>query len=446
MNLSRMLSARAADGNSVRVGLIGAGRFGTMVLSQLRFTPGIQVAAVADIDAERAHTALAIAQWPPLKAVARSLADAVDSESTWVTAEPEAVASSPLLDVVIEATGDVPAALRHAVAAIGAGTSVVMATLAADVLAGPLLAARAAAQGVVYSYASGDRPSEVCALVDEAQAAGFEIVAAGMGCRHLPAFTAATPDTAWDLAGIDAAQARARGLNPRTTTAALDGTKAALTMAAVANATGLEVADAGLSFHPCGAHDLARLFRPRADGGMLERAGLVDTASSLERDGREVIGGLPQGAWVTVRPHGHFACGCLREAGLVTDPSGTYAALWRPWRLGGLGVGRAIAEVTLRREPAGSPRAFAADVVAVAKRDLAPGEVLDAVGGACLRGAVMAAPRSLDMGALPIGLADAPVRRAVPAGTVLTWDDVELDESSAALALRRSMEDEISFE
>lgn len=446
MNLVRMLSARATDGIPIRVGLIGAGRFGTMVLAQARVTPGIHVAAVADIDPDRAHTALALAQWPPLKAVARSLADALDGGGTWVSGDAGAIANAPDLDVVIEATGCVPAALRHAAAAIEAGTAVIMATLAADLVAGPLLAARAAERGVVYSLASGDRPAEICALVEEARANGFEVAAAGLGTRHLPAFHAATPATAWEIAGIDPLRARAGGLNPRTTAAALDGTKAALTMAAVANATGLEVPEAGLSFHPCGAHDLARLFRPRDDGGLLDRMGVVEAASSLEPDGREVVGGLPQGAWVTVRPQGHFAAACLGESALTTDPAGAYAALWRPWRLGGLGVGRAVALAALRREPEAAPRVFAADVVAVAKRDLRPGEVLDAVGGGCVRGHLMAAPRSLDRGALPVGLADVPLVRPVPAGTLLTWDDVDIDESAEAVRLRRAMEDEISFE
>lgn len=442
-----MLSARAAGGKPIRVGLIGAGRFGSMALAQVRALPGIQVAAVADLNPGQAHTALALALWPPQRAVARSLGDAIETGATWVTTDAAALFSDGALDVVIEASGDPAAALRHAAAAIAAGTSVIMATLAADVLAGPLLAARAEEKGVIYSLASGDQPAQVCALVDEARAAGLEVVAAGMGTRFLPAWRAITPDTVWPYAGMDADRARAEGLNPRTVTAALDGTKAALSMAAVANATGLSVPAEGLAFPPCGAQDLATLLKPRSEGGLLESRGQVEAVSSLERDGRMVMGGLPHGVWATVRPPSPYAGSCWPGTGLATDPSGNYAALWQSHHLGGLGLGGAIASVGLRREAVGCPRVFAADVVAMAKRDLSAGEILDGVGGATVWGRLMPSSQSMDRAALPIGLADGVrLTRPVAANAPVSWDDVELDAEAEAVILRRAMEDKISFE
>lgn len=429
----------------MRVGLIGAGKFGTMFLGQARSIPGLHVAAVADMAPEQGHMALALASWPPLKAVARSLPDAVAQESTWVTTDPFRLFEEPGLDLVVEATGHAQAAVLHALAAISCGLHVVMATVQADALAGPLMARRAEQAGVVYSLAYGDQPALICELVDWARAAGFEVAGAGKGAKYLPGHSAATPETVWQHYGIAPERAQAAGMNPRMFTSFLDGTKSAVEMAAVANATGLLPPSNGLSFAPCGTHDLPRLMKPTWDGGRLEAMGQVEVVSSEERDGRHVVGDIRRGVWVTVRAPTVYTARCFVEYGLTVDDSGDYAALWRPAILMGMEAGLSVASVALRREATGAPSAFVADVVAVAKRDLAPGEVLDGAGGFMVWGKLLPAARSLAEGALPMGLAEGvPLARPVAAGQTLTWADVAFPDDHDVLAVRRAMEREFA--
>jgi predicted homoserine dehydrogenase-like protein len=220
----------------------------------------------------------------------------------------------------------------------------------------------------------------------------------------------------------------------------LDGTKSAIEMAAVANATGLSAPD-GLTFPSCGVDDLARVLRPADDGGVLVRRGQVEVVSSLERDGRPVFRDLRWGVYVTFAGGSEYVERCFKEYGLVTDPGGRYTAMYKPYHLIGLELGISVASVGLRREPTGAPVAFHGDVVATAKRDLKPGEMLDGEGGFTVYGKLRPAEQSLREGGLPLGLAHkVRLTAAVAAGQPVRWDDVEIDESQPAVRFRREME------
>lgn len=442
MTLSVLLAERAAAGNPVRIGLIGAGKFGTMFLAQARHTPGLHVAAVADADPELGPTALALAQWPPLKAVARSLADALAGGGTWVTTEPLALVERPGLDVIIEASGAPTRSIRHALAALEQGCHVIMVNLSADALAGPILAARARERGLIYSLAFGDQPALICEMVDWAVTCGFEVAAAGKGARWLPGHQAITPETIWRHWGVTPERARAGGFNPRVFTKFMDGTRSSLELASVCNATGLKPPAGGLSCPPCGAHDLPRILKPSWDGGRLDAMGRVEVVSSLERDGRAVVNDLRWGVYVTYRTPADYSGHCFGELGLLTDDSGSYAARWRPHHMAGMEAGVSVASVALRGTPTGSPRTFAADVVAVAKCDLAAGTELDGGGGFTVWGKLQTAGDSLAQNHLPLGLSHGAVLiRPVEAGQALTWADVRLPAGDADVtALRREME------
>ena len=169
----------------MRVGLIGAGKFGTMFLAQARTTPGLHVAAVADLDEERAHMALGEAGWEEGRASASSFADAISSGSTRVTEDAEALISADGIEVVVEATGSPPVGVRHALSCFDHGRHVVMVTVEADVLVGPLLTQRAREAGVVYTMAYGDQPALICEMVDWARSTGFDVVCAGKGTKYL---------------------------------------------------------------------------------------------------------------------------------------------------------------------------------------------------------------------------------------------------------------------
>ncbi|MBI5166100.1 MAG: flagellar biosynthesis protein FlgA [Magnetospirillum sp.] len=434
------LARRAAEGKPVRVGLIGAGRFGTQFLAQARTLSGLHVVAVADRNLERAHTALALAAWPPVKAVARSLRAALDSGGTWITDQPLALMQTPGLEVVIEATGDARGAFGHARTASAAGFSVVLAAAVADALAGPLLAAEADAAGVVYSLACGDHPALVIELVEWARACGFEVAAAGAATRYRPAFATLTPSRVWPAAGVSADHAHAAGMSPRIYTALLDGTRSAVSMASVANATGLLPQARGLVFPPCGIHDLPRLLKPLDDGGILDGLGRVEMVSVLERDGRKVIGDLGRGAYVILRAQNPFAGMALAELEVPIDEPGGYAAMWRPCRMAGMEVGLSAAAAADGRAT-GCPSVFVADVVTVAKFDRAAGTILDGAGGRTVRGQLLPAAAAMAGGLLPIGLAEGvALTRAIGAGEPVSWSDVAIDGDDPCVRARHEME------
>ena len=258
-----MLEERARAGKPVRVGLIGAGKFGTMFLAQARRTPGLHVMAVADLDPARADAALARAGWEGGERRTRSFAQAMQSGGTHVCDDAFALIGADGLDVVIDATGHPAAGIAHARACFAAGRHVVMVNVEADCLAGPLLAREAAEAGVVYSLAYGDQPALIAEMVDWARASGLDVVAAGKGTRYQPGFHHVTPDDVWTHYGLTPAEAEAGGMNPQMFNSFLDGTKSAIEMTAVANATGLTPAPEGLGFPPCATDDLPTVLRPR---------------------------------------------------------------------------------------------------------------------------------------------------------------------------------------
>ncbi len=440
MNLHRLLLQRASDNAPLRVALIGAGKFGSMFLSQVRRTPGIHLVAVCDLSPPRARDSLQRVGWPPPQYAATSLAAAHKSGTTFITDDALAVIASDSIEIAIDATGSPAAGIRHALACCEHGKHIVMVNVEADALAGPLLARRAAQAGIVYSLAYGDQPALICEMVDWARAAGFEVTAAGKGTKYLPAYHESTPDTVWGHYGFTAEMVAGGDFNAQMFNSFLDGTKSAIEMAAVANSTGLTPAPDGLAFPPCGVDDLPRLMRPRASGGQLHHAGQVEVISSVERDGRPVFRDLRWGVYVTFAADGDYVRRCFNEYGLVTDDSGNYAAMYKPYHLIGLELGISVASVGLRREATGSATGFRGDVVATAKRDLKAGDTLDGEGGHTVYGKLLPAADSLACGGLPLGLAHGvKLTRAVARGRTVTWHDVATISSDAA-RLRREME------
>jgi predicted homoserine dehydrogenase-like protein len=429
MNLYRLLQQRLAAGKPVRVGLIGAGKFGSMFLTQVPTTPGLHVTMIADLFPDRAKEACRRVGWEENRIAATRFVD-----------DAGALLASDEVEVVVEATGHAPAGIAHARRAIAEGKHIVMVNVEADVLAGPLLARDAERAGVVYSLAYGDQPALICELVDWARACGFPVIAAGKGTKYLPEYHASTPDTVWGYYGLTPEQARIGGMNPQMFNSFLDGTKSGIEMAAVANATGLTPAPDGLAFPPCGTHELADVLRP-GNAGALHHAGQVEVISSLHRDGSQVANDLRWGVFVAFEAPNDYAARCFQEYGVVTDPSGRVSALYRPFHLIGLELNVSILSAALRGEPTGVATGFRADVVATAKRDLRAGEVLDGEGGACVWGRLMPAAHSLRIGGLPIGLASrVALLRDVPRGKAVTWEDVAIDGTDEAYRYRRDME------
>ena len=441
MSLYLQLQQRAAQNKPVRVVLIGAGKFGAMYLSQVPRTPGVHLVGIADLSMDNARANLARVGWPEHQASAQSLDDAFKRGLTYLTQDWQMLVAHPMVDVVVECTGNPIAAVEHCLAAFAHGKHVVNVTVEADAFCGPLLASKAAAAGVVYSLAFGDQPALICDLVDWARTCGFPVTAAGRGHKWLPHFNESTPETVWANYGLTPEQAARGGLNPKMFNSFLDGSKPSIECTAVANATGLQVPSNGLLYPPASIEDIPYVTRPKNEGGVLEQKGMVEVISSLEADGRVIPYDIRMGVWVTVEAETDYIKHCFEEYNAHTDPSGRYFTLYKRWHLIGLEVGMSVASVALRGEATGVAQGWHADVVATAKRDLRAGEMLDGEGGYTVWGKLLPAKTSARMGGLPLGLAhQVKLIRDVKKGQSLCWEDVAMDAALPAYKVRREME------
>ncbi|MGI9480813.1 MAG: NAD(P)H-dependent oxidoreductase [Hyphomicrobiales bacterium] len=441
MNLHQLLAQRAEEGNPVGVALIGAGKFGTMFLAQARLTDGMHVIGIADLNIGGARSSATLAGWPKAQFSAANLDDAASTGTTHIGDDAQALLAHPAVEVVIDATGNPYAGIAHCLAAIENGKHVVMVNVEADVVAGPLLARKAAQAGLVYSLAWGDQPALICEHVDWARACGFKVVCAGKGTRYLPAYHQLTPDSVWDVLKVYLDVDENFDINPKMFNSFLDGSKSGIEMTAVCNATGLVPQPGGLAFPPATQFELADICKPKDAGGQVDFSGTTEVVSSLYRDGTDVPHHLAMGTYVVIEGETDYARECFRQYHMLPDESGRYAALYRPTHMIGLELGISVASAACRNEPTGAPKCFNADVVATAKRDLSPGEILDGEGGFMVWGKQMPAAASVTMGALPLGLATGvKVSRQVKAGEQLTWADVAIDKADAAVKARREME------
>jgi predicted homoserine dehydrogenase-like protein len=441
VSLYSRLQQCAAAGEPVRVGLIGAGKFGSMYLAQVPRTPGIHLAGIADLSVEGARANLARVGWKPEQSNANSLDVAIEKGITHIGEDWQALVRHPEIDVIVECTGNPIAAVEHCLEAFDNGKHVVNVTVEADAFCGPLLARKAREAGVIYSLAFGDQPALICDLVDWARTCGFPVVAAGRGHKWLPHFWESTPETVWGYYGLTPEQAQRGGLNPKMFNSFLDGSKPSIESTAVANATGLAVPSNGLLYPPASVDRIPFVTRPISEGGVLEHKGMVEVISSLETDGRPIPYDIRMGVWVTVEAETDYIKNCFEEYNAHTDPTGRYFTLYKRWHLIGLEVGMSVASVALRGEATGVASCWNADVVATAKRDLAPGELLDGEGGYTVWGKLLPAEKSVAMGGLPLGLAhNVKVTRAVKKGQSLTWADVAMDTATPAYTIRKEME------
>jgi predicted homoserine dehydrogenase-like protein len=441
MNLYAKLREREAQGSPLKVGLIGAGKFGAMYLAQVPKTPGVHLVGIADLSPANARVNLERVGWSAERYSAPSLDAALKSGATHVGEDWQALVAHPGVDIIVEATGNPIAAVDHALTAFRNRKHVIMVTVEADAFCGPLLARRAQDAGVIYSLAYGDQPALICDLVDWARAAGFNVIAAGRGHKWLPHFAQSTPETVWGHYGLTPEQAQVGGLSPKMFNSFLDGSKPAIECSAVCNATGLTPAPYGLAYPPASVDEIPSVMRPREEGGQLHHKGQVEVVSSLELDGKPIFYDIRFGVWVVFEGDTEYIRRCFTEYGVRTDPSGRYACLYKRWHLIGLEVGISVASVGVRSEPTGSPTGFRADAVATAKRDLVAGELLDGEGGYTVVGRLMTASDSLAIGCLPLGLAHGvKLLRPVAMGQPVRWADVVVDESLRAVQARREME------
>lgn len=441
MSLFKQLQRREIENTPIRVGVIGAGKFGTMFLAQAVQLPGIHIVGIADLSVDRARSNLELAGWASDRFAAFSLDDAASGRATHVGEDALTLINHPAIDIIVECTGDPVVAIEHLVAIFAAGKHAISATVEADAVCGAELARIAQDSGVIYSMAYGDQPAMVCDLVDWARTCGFEVAAAGRGHKWKPEYRLSTPDTVWDHWGLTPEQAERGRLNPKMFNSFLDGTKPAIESAAIANACGLNVPTNGLAYPSGSIDDLPNLMRPVAEGGVLEGEGMVEVLNSLDENDQQIGYDIRMGVWVSVKATTEYQQKCFEEYKVTTDDSGRYMCAYKRWHLIGLELGMSVANVGIRGEATGTAEAFRADVVAVAKRDLAAGERLDGEGGYTVAGQLRPSADSVAMGALPLGLTgNLVMKRAVRMDAILTYDDIELDETLMAVKLRRKVE------
>jgi len=422
----------------VRVGVVGAGLFGSNLVTQLEAAAGMETAAIADIRTEKAVETFGragVGREQVTVAAGKSEAETLIAEGRRAVLADGVDLATADVDVLVEATGVPSVAARHAFEAIMADTHVVMATVEADTVVGPFLAELAERNGVAYSMAYGDQPALIAELVDWAETVGLEVVAAGKGVPFRESFHHGTPDDVFERLGFEESFVESRGLNAEMYNSFVDGTKVAVEMCAVANATGLRPDVPGMHLPTAETQEIPATLRPESDGGILSSTGVVDTVSTLYPDGSSVDPDrdISFGVFVVTRsPHQHVREYLTQYAGPGHHVAGDgeYQVFYRPHHLPGLETGVSVASAAVRGEPTGTPRERVAEVVGAAKRDLSPGEELDGGGGRTVYGLLVDADTADDERYVPFELLEgATVTAEVGQDERLTGKHVDLEET-----------------
>jgi predicted homoserine dehydrogenase-like protein len=430
--LHTKLLRREQEGRPIRVGVIGAGTFGTQIIAQTCRMRGMRISAVADLQPERGLRALELGgvdrDAVPCADAASDIDRAIAADRPAVTTSADALLASQI-DVVIEATGNPEAGATHAHAAIEARKHVVMVTVETDVVVGRLLKERADAAGVMYSLAYGDEPALAAELCDWARSLGFRVIAAGKGTRFVPEFRTATPDDVPRLYGFTG-----KDYNAQVFCSFLDGTKHAIEMAALANATRLTADVRGMHFAALDLRELPDALCHRKYGGILETEGVVEAVSAMRADGTYVERNVRGGVYAVVEAPDGFAADSLGAygdiIGMQIGKRSRHLVIYRPQHFVGHEVPIGVARMVFDGEPTAFPVGHFCDVVAVAKKPLPVGTVLDGEGGYCVSGVVERAEIARAENLVPIGLSGgAEVVREIRAGAAVTYDDVRLRDS-----------------
>lgn len=433
----------------VKVGVIGAGVFGSTVVVQLAKMKGVKPCIIADVRLENAIRAYELAGYKKsdIIKVNDSLKAniAIEKDKPVITKDSNVLLNSDV-DIVVEATGIPEFGSKHAFEAIMNKKHVVMVNVEADVLVGPLLKRLADNSNVIYSLAYGDQPALIKELVDWASSLSLNIVAAGKGTRYVPKFRRSRPEDALKIFGFTNETIKVLKPNPKMYNSFIDGTKSAVEMVSVSNMTGLIPDVRGMHFPTASIQEIPIKLSLKKDGGILENEGVVEVISSLREDGSEVYPNLTWGVYIVFRSESSYVRKLLPQYGLYMNKNHKNALLYRPYHLVGVEAPISIAKIALYKEPTGSPISWYSDVITAAKKDLEKGEVLDGEGGYTVYGLAETARIAKRENLLPIGLANGvKVKRSIKMDEMITYDDVELNEESFGLRLRRMQESVFSI-
>ena len=419
---------------NINIAIIGCGKFISMFLSQYNQLKKITIDAIVDLNIERARANCIKSGLEKETIEAINFSNSADS------------ALGRDIDIVIEATGNPIVGTQHAVKAIQSKKNIIMVNVEADVLCGKYLSDLAKENNVIYSMAYGDQPSLILEQIEWARLNGFFVTCAGKGTKYHPSFEYSTPENVWNNYGMTVGEAENSGMNPKMFNSFVTGDKSSIEMAAVVNASGLKCPSNGLTYPAVGVYDIANKLIPKDKGGYIDHEGQVEVISSIDRGKIQIENDLRWGVYIVIKAQNNYVKNCFKEYGMITDNSGEYSAIWRPYHYIGLELAQSIYSIALDKKSTGHTKFFKADVVSVAKRDLSPGEMLDGEGGFASRGRLVASKSSVDNNFLPLGLSDgAKARRSIGKDEFIAIDDVEINWNQEVLKAREYQSNNLSF-
>ena len=401
----------------IKIAFIGCGKFVSMFLAQYNHLNKIQIDSIVDININQAkknclNSGLSTESIGKIN-FSNSLNEILDRD----------------IEIFIEATGNPIIGTVHADKIIKKQKHIILVNVEADITCGKYLSDLAKKNDVICSMAYGDQPSLILEQIEWARLNGFEVICAGKGTKYHPSFEYSTPDTVWGHYGLTKERAENEsGMNPKMFNSFLCGDKSAIEMCAVSNAADLKCPENGLTFPAIGVYDIAKTMIPKSEGGVIDYDGQVEVISSIDLDKKDVPHDLRWGVYIVLKAQNEYVKNCFKDYGMVTDPSGNYSAIWRPYHYVGLELAQSIYSVALDNKATGFTKNYNADVAAIAKKDLKIGDKLDGEGGFCARGRLITSQKSKKENILPLGLSDnAIVKKNINKDELIKLSDVELN-------------------
>ena len=401
----------------IRIAFIGCGKFVSMFLAQYNHLDKIQIDSIVDLNIDQAKK----------NCTNSGLDETTISEINFSKSLDEILDRN--IEIFIEATGNPIVGTVHAVKIIKNKKHVILVNVEADITCGKYLSDIAKENGVICSMAYGDQPSLIIEQIEWARLNGFSVVCAGKGTKYHPTFEYSTPDTVWGHYGLTKERAEEEsGMNPKMFNSFLCGDKSAIEMCAVSNAANLKCPINGLTFPPIGVYDIAKKLIPKQEGGLIDFDGQVEVISSIDLDKNDIPNDLRWGVYIVIKAKNEYVKNCFKDYGMVTDSSGNYSAIWRPYHYIGLELAQSIYSIALDNRATGFTKNYNADVASYAKKDLKIGDKLDGEGGFCARGKLITSQKSKDEKILPLGLTDnAILKKNINKDQVIRLEDVELN-------------------
>ncbi len=412
--------------HEINIAFIGCGKFVSMFLAQYNNLKKINIDSIIDTNIEQAKK----------NCLKSGLDQKIINKINFSNSLDEILDRN--IKIFIEATGNPIIGTVYADKIIKNKKNIILVNVEADILSGKYLSDLAKKNNVICSMAYGDQPSLILEQVEWARLNGFEVICAGKGTKYHPTFEYSTPDTVWEHYGLTKERAeKESGMNPKMFNSFLCGDKSAIEMCAVSNAANLKCPDNGLTFPPVGVYDIAKKMIPKKNGGLIDSEGQVEVISSIDLEKKDIENDLRWGVYIVLKAKNEYVKNCFKDYGMVTDSSGNYSAIWRPYHYIGLELAQSIYSIALDNRATGFTKNYNAEVASIAKKDLRKGEKLDGEGGFCARGRLITSEKSKKEKILPLGLTDnAILKKDISKDETIKLDDVELNLPDAVLEAR----------